>query len=849
MWQKLLRGPEASAKRAPTNSRISSPLAEGKESRGSQTKGFARDLQNSPAQCLQATEDWTAKGKPGLQKFSSATERSRLLETTSEAAVSLQLLFCQAGLATPEPGDGIEINLSDDSDIEILEGACPLSDGANDLSEGANDLSDGASDDAAQSCSESEPECESQIEMQTNQAGTVFCRPAPLQPGRAAARSTAVHPESGRCAVASQQETGSRPVDETSAALGAEYQQVSGRPGHQAGALYSQVQVAQQRSAMPQPVGDGQLGSGTGPWEGPGEDGFMDSGLGEETFDADWAWAAGEISASTANVQESAPPSSSVASTSAPESAPQCTRSSLSATTPSASAIRPCGSGNARRPCTGVASELRPSQPSRGACQSVAQAASGNTQRQRTELRYSCSQGTSVRRMQGASIPQWLQLSQSADHVPNKAAAAVAGSKPAAAEAAGKPLRSIGDVLGKRRRERTKISSAITFDSKKGRTARITDFMPAPAPVPSLGHSLLQAQAPGRRTEGSGGRLPPWQAVPGTPFVVDKFGKGTANVPCQHWFLSHFHADHYGGLTRGFKQGLVHCTTITARLVHLRLKLPLDRLVVYELNSPAVVDGIRVTFLEANHCPGAAIILFEPPGRTPVLHTGDSRCRKEMQQEACLQPLRGSLDLVLDTTYCDPQYTFPPQQQVLQFVVDAVKAEAFNPRTLFLFGTYTIGKEKLFLEVARALNKKVYVSRAKRQVLDCLGLPPAYTRLLTTNDTEADMHAVPLSMASLKAMARTQRHYRSRFTTIVGFQPTGWSHTSGKARTGGGKRRQKGTLISYQVPYSEHSSFPELQEFVHWLQPRRLIPSVGNDCGPKARRMVEQLRQAPDDPK
>ena len=73
----------------------------------------------------------------------------------------------------------------------------------------------------------------------------------------------------------------------------------------------------------------------------------------------------------------------------------------------------------------------------------------------------------------------------------------------------------------------------------------------------------------------------------------------------------------------------------------------------------------------------------------------------------------------------------------------------------------------------------VYVSRAKRQVLDCLGLPPAYARLLTTNDTEADMHAVPLSMASLKAMARTQRHYRSRFTTIVGFQPTGWSHTSG----------------------------------------------------------------------
>jgi len=45
---------------------------------------------------------------------------------------------------------------------------------------------------------------------------------------------------------------------------------------------------------------------------------------------------------------------------------------------------------------------------------------------------------------------------------------------------------------------------------------------------------------------------------------------------------------------------------------------------------------------------------------------------------------------------------------VLKFVLDAVRAEAFNgARTLFLFGSYTIGKERLFLEVARQLGKKV----------------------------------------------------------------------------------------------------------------------------------------------
>ena len=44
---------------------------------------------------------------------------------------------------------------------------------------------------------------------------------------------------------------------------------------------------------------------------------------------------------------------------------------------------------------------------------------------------------------------------------------------------------------------------------------------------------------------------------------------------------------------------------------------------------------------------------------------------------------------------------------MLQFVLEAVRAEAFNPATLFLFGSYTIGKERLFLEVARILKRKV----------------------------------------------------------------------------------------------------------------------------------------------
>lgn len=71
-------------------------------------------------------------------------------------------------------------------------------------------------------------------------------------------------------------------------------------------------------------------------------------------------------------------------------------------------------------------------------------------------------------------------------------------------------------------------------------------------------------------------------------------------------------------------------------------------------------------------------------------------------------PVRTLLPKDIDrkcTYFCSPklavlwfvwQYDFPTQDTVIRFVIEAIQAEMFNADTLFLIGTYTIGKA-LFL--------------------------------------------------------------------------------------------------------------------------------------------------------
>jgi DNA cross-link repair 1A protein len=192
-------------------------------------------------------------------------------------------------------------------------------------------------------------------------------------------------------------------------------------------------------------------------------------------------------------------------------------------------------------------------------------------------------------------------------------------------------------------------------------------------------------------------------------------------------------------------------------------------------------------------------------------------------------------DLYLDTTYCDPQYTLPSQAECIDAAVEVAlreveRAKTTQSRLLMLFGAYTIGKEAVYMSVAQRLGLQVYVDKRRYKVLSALEWPAEKLSMLTTNPQDTILWVVPLGHINMKKMPSYQtirmRGFQRDFDKVVGFRPTGWSLSKKTSSSSVVGKVSRGNLTVHSVPYSEHSSFPELVECLECLNPRRIIPTV-----------------------
>lgn len=322
--------------------------------------------------------------------------------------------------------------------------------------------------------------------------------------------------------------------------------------------------------------------------------------------------------------------------------------------------------------------------------------------------------------------------------------------------------------------------------------------------------------------------------------AVDAFNYGPITGVCAY-FLTHFHSDHYGGLTKKWSHGLIYCSAATARLAHLKLRVGEDMLRPLEMHKEYNIEGINVMLLDANHCPGAAVFLFDKH----TLHTGDFRATEQLVQE--LRLATSHLQTVyLDTTYLDPDRKFPAQELVIrvcaEYCVQAqakpLKQEFFTRapeqrKILVMVGTYTIGKEKLALEIARRLNGKIWAQPWKHKVLETIG-DPKLNAPLSDDGTNAQVHLVSMNELSLAKLEPKWNHLRKHFTQLIAFVPTGWTWSrkessfclqtleNPKTTTSA----QGGAIKICRVPYSEHSSYSELETFCRSVACKNIIATV-----------------------
>lgn len=250
-----------------------------------------------------------------------------------------------------------------------------------------------------------------------------------------------------------------------------------------------------------------------------------------------------------------------------------------------------------------------------------------------------------------------------------------------------------------------------------------------------------------------------------------------------------------------------------------------------------VIDGSEVTLIDANHCPGAVQFLFKVPGKNSnslamYVHTGDFRYCGEMRDDSVLSQFVGCDAVFLDTTYCNPKFVFPCQEESIDYIVGVIDSMGGEEKNiLFLVATYVVGKERILLEIAERCRRKIHVDGRKMEVLRVLG--HGESGVFTEDLSESDVHVVGWNV-----LGETWPYFRPnfvkmkeimeerRYSRVVGFVPTGWTY---EVKLNKFSVRSKESFEIHLVPYSEHSNYDELREYVKFLRPKHVIPTVGVD--------------------
>ncbi|XP_013888223.1 protein artemis [Austrofundulus limnaeus] len=326
---------------------------------------------------------------------------------------------------------------------------------------------------------------------------------------------------------------------------------------------------------------------------------------------------------------------------------------------------------------------------------------------------------------------------------------------------------------------------------------------------------------------------------------LDRFDR--ENLHAQAYFLSHCHKDHMKGLKGPLlKRKLqfsrtvrLYCSFVTKELLLNNPKYAFweENIVPLELESPtqiSLVDEasgekqeIVVTLLPAGHCPGSVMFLFEG-GHGNVLYTGDFRLAvgdvSRMEHLHSGSRVKNIQSVYLDSTFYDPRFYQIPSREVCLRGISELTGNWISQsphHVVWLNCKAAYGYEYLFTNLGEEFNTQIHVNS-----LVMFKKMPEILSYITT-DRRTQIHAC--------------RHPKDEEFFLGNRLPCGCTAADGTplriisikpSTMWFGERSKKTNVLiktgnsSYRACFSFHSSFSEIKDFLSYLQPVNIYPSV-----------------------
>ena len=274
--------------------------------------------------------------------------------------------------------------------------------------------------------------------------------------------------------------------------------------------------------------------------------------------------------------------------------------------------------------------------------------------------------------------------------------------------------------------------------------------------------------------------------------------------------MTHCHADHMCGLKACHGHSL-YCSQVSANILAKRglgsIAKPINH--AFDIIDRRSSKVLRITFIDANHCPGAVMVVIEDPEEGNCVHTGDFRMCDAIRHNNTLVRLAGNVQhLYLDATFNVPW--LPSKADSIVMLEELLHEN--HDRDIILH-SHCLGDEELLEAIFNIMRDRrvVWWNQDRRKLFEC-----THPHLLRQRERCRTPRCT--SGMFVHIVKNTAERHRHQLAGVEISCSTLWFKHQGFENFEMNKPVYEAEKDLWHVPFSMHSSTQELLELKSLLQ-------------------------------